>query len=553
MALELTPDVRIRRDNSGKVRQLTHARQYQPAAGELFSNGLSTSLTPRTLAEQYLRETAPVFEFSPGETANFSAAIGVSPTEAGVELRFKEEKAVGTSVSVAYDQTLHGLPIWDAGVTVRIDSKQMGVTGSHNATHYDIEAKRPTADALFLQNSITKEKLLELLGLAQQTDVTINATRALVYRFRLAERLSSQVKAHQKADDFVGLGGSEKVEFPTLVLPPLPDSIEEGKHYVVTEVLFKYEYPNWGPLNWRVFVEPETGAILYLRALVSCARGAVFKADPVTITGKLYGADTSSALLDEARNTVSLLGLTVPSSIESPLELQGEYVRLVNLKPPGTPMPSENSPYDFLYPCNTENFAACNAYHHCDGVFRLIQGMGIDVNSYFNNTDFPVPVDPHAYSDESSSVNAAANGNVLGNGLGSLVFGVAKPGSSFGISADLRVVLHEFGHALLWDHVGSPNFGFAHSPGDSLAAILLDPHSKAPDRFETFPFMKQSSGLSRRHNRSVDEGWGWFGHQWDTQYAGEQVLSTTMFRIYRAAGGDSLNVTEKEFASRYRT
>jgi hypothetical protein len=133
------------------------------------------------------------------------------------------------------------------------------------------------------------------------------------------------------------------------------------------------------------------------------------------------------------------------------------------------------------------------------------------------------------------------------------VFGVAAPNTTFGIAADVRVVIHEFGHGVLWDHVDSPNFGFAHSPGDSLAAILHDPISKAPDRFETFPFMKQSAGLSRNHNRPVSEGWAWGGpaNRDDTQYGSEQILSTTLFRIYRAAGGDSDEQSERVFASRY--
>ncbi|GAB3174842.1 hypothetical protein [Telluribacter humicola] len=131
MAIELTPDVKVRRDASGKVRQLSHPRQYRPASAELFSLDISTPLTLRTLAEQYLRDTAAVFDFAPEETANFAATAGISLTNAGVELRFKEEKAVGTGVTVAYDQTVYGLPIWDAGVTVRVDGKQMGVTGAH--------------------------------------------------------------------------------------------------------------------------------------------------------------------------------------------------------------------------------------------------------------------------------------------------------------------------------------------------------------------------------------------------------------------------------------
>lgn len=548
MPLELTPDVKVTRDGNGKIRQLSHPQQYRPAAVEMFARGMAPPLTPRTLAEQYLRDASSIFEFGPAETANFAAKSGPSPTTAGVELRFKEEKAVGSSVAVAYDQTVYGLPIWDAGVTVRIDGKLLGVTGAHNANHYHVEAQQPTADAPFLPNVMGNDKLTHVLGLASDSEIKINGTRALVYRYRPEERYDAQVSSHQNADAGTGLTGNQAVEFPVIKLPDIPAIIKAEQHYVVTEVLFSYRYLGWGEINWRIFVDPQTGAVLYLRALVACAHGAVFLTDPVTSTGTLYSAGSSPSVLDGIRSTLPLLGLKAPSPSGSPQELQGEYVKLVNLEVPNTAMPAEAPPYDFLYSCNTANFAACNAYHHCDGFFRLIQEMGIDVNTYFDNTDFPVKVDPHSLSGQ---VNAQAAGNVMGNGLGKLVFGVAQPRSNFGISADVRVVVHEFGHGILWDHVDSPNFGFAHSPGDSLGAILFDPLSKAPDRFETFPFMKESAGLSRRHDREVAQGWGWFGRNWDTQYGGEEVLSTTLFRIYRAAGGDSPDLADKQFASRY--
>jgi hypothetical protein len=555
MPIELTPDVKVRRDASGTVRQLSHAqRPYRPAPVELLAMG-AAPLTPRALAEQYLRDAAPVFGFTPAETANFSAETAPSATNAGVELRFKEEKAVGNGVTVSYDQTVYGLPIWDAGVAVRIDGKAMGVTSAHNAAHYAVQAQRPGAGAAYLPHVMDVDKVRGLLGL-KPTDpaLTINGTRALVYRYRPADRFDPQIEAHQNPDESTGMAGPSAVAFPTFPLPPVPATIQEA-HYVVTEVLFSYPFPGWGPLNWRAFVEPDTGAVLYLRALVSCALGAVFLTDPISRTGVLHSAATPVTVLDPIRDTVSLLGLQTPNPAGSPQELRGEYVRLVDLETPGTSLPSEPTPHQFLYSCSTENFAACSAYHHSDGVFRLIQGMGIDVNTYFNNTDFPVPVDPHVlFRDQFGNpapVNAAAPGNANGNGLERLVFGLARPSSTFGISADVRVVLHEFGHAVLWDHVSSPNFGFAHSPGDSLAAILHAPNSKAPDPGETFPFMKESAGLSRRHDRKVADGWGWFGSRWNTQYGGEQVLSTTMFRVYEAAGGASTDQAEREFASRY--
>ena len=59
-----------------------------------------------------------------------------------------------------------------------------------------------------------------------------------------------------------------------------------------------------------------------------------------------------------------------------------------------------------------------------------------------------------------------------------------------GIACDYRVVLHELGgHGVLYNHVNSANFGFAHSAGDSIAAVLNDAGSQAPDRFVTFPWV----------------------------------------------------------------
>ena len=548
MPIELTPDIKVRRDAAGNIRQLQHLdKPYRASTGPRMAGFAPATPSPRALAEAYLRDAASLYGMASAETANLAAAVSLAPTEAPVELRFKEEKTTGTAVTVAYNQTALGLPIWDAGMTVRIDAYQMHVTGSHNAAHYNIDVRAPDAAARYLPHAMAQEVVAKLLGLPAHADLKVNATRSLIYRYDPDDRFDDQIEAHEQASEMTGLAGVETPPVPTLPVPPVPPTIEKERHYVVTEVLFSYASQPWGPLNWRAFIEPETGAVLYLRALVACARGNVFLTDPVTSSGELRSAADPAAVLDPLRSTVPLAGLTANGTGGSQ-RLEGEYVRLVDLEPPGTNLPGEATPFDFFYSCDTENFAACNAYHHCDGFFRLLDGMGIDVQSYFNNTDFPVPVDPHAFNGQ---VNAAAPGNIAGNGLGRLVFGLARATSTFGIAADVRVVIHEFGHAVLWDHVDSPNFGWAHSPGDSLAVILHDPESKAPDRFETFPFMNASAGLSRRHDRDVAEGWAWGGRFDNRQYGSEQILSTTLFRVYRAAGGDSADLARRQFASRY--
>lgn len=545
MGFELTPDIEVRRDAEGRIRQLRHV--YRPYAEKGPSAFSEFAVTPRRLAEAYLRDTAELFGLSAESTSNFSASVAAAPTHAPVELRFQEEKSTGRALTVSYDQTVMGLPVWDAGMTVRINAEAMQVTGAHNATHYGVEPQAPSAGARFLPNSIDTATMAGLLGLGADAELSVSATRALIYRCDPQDRFDPEAEAHDQPDEHTGFAGEATPPLPKLPLPDLPPELEPGRHYVVTEVLFRHAARPWGELNWRAFVHPDTGAVLYLRALVACAHGSVFATDPVTSSGVEHGASVAASVLDLLRKEVPLNGLGEPGP-DGRQALAGKYVRLVDLEAPTTGLPSEASPFRFVYSCDTDDFAACNAYHHCDGFFRLLEEMGIDVESYFNDTDFPVPVDPHAKAGE---VNASAPGNVAGNGLGRLVFGLARTNSSFGISADARVVIHEFGHAVLWDHVRSPNFGWAHSPGDSLAAILHDPGSRAPDRFETFPFMKNSAGLSRRHDRRVEEGWAWGGSRDDRRYGSEQILSTTLFRVYRAAGGDSADPATRLWASRY--
>ena len=56
-----------------------------------------------------------------------------------------------------------------------------------------------------------------------------------------------------------------------------------------------------------------------------------------------------------------------------------------------------------------------------------------------------------------------------------------SPGVPLGIAADARWIWHEIGHVLLTTSVGELQFRFAHSPGDALAAIVMDPELELSD------------------------------------------------------------------------
>jgi zinc metalloprotease ZmpB len=258
-------------------------------------------------------------------------------------------------------------------------------------------------------------------------------------------------------------------------------------------------------------------------------------------------------VLNPFRSSVPLQGL----SGSNPQPLSGQFVELVNIVPPTVAPPTAaNPPADFIFDAPSRAFAGVNAYHHCDGLFRRMEDMGFNVTSYFDGTTFPVPVDACAFGDMR---NAQAPGNATRTGSGGFQFGLAgTPFPAVSIAADVRVVLHEFGHTLLRDNVHSPNFGFAHSAGDSLAAILLDPQSALRNdptrRFETFPWVIPN----RNHGRDIAQ-WAWDGPNYDpfnrfgvdaAGYLAEQILSTTLFRLYRAMGGDSQDAEERKLAAR---
>lgn len=128
--------------------------------------------------------------------------------------------------------------------------------------------------------------------------------------------------------------------------------------------------------------------------------------------------------------------------------------------------------------------------------------------------------------------------------------GSPAPAIPFGLAADRRWMWHEFGHVLLVASTGELEFRFAHSPGDALAAIVADPDSKLPGKLRgaTFPFVF----LPRRHDRCAHQGWSWSGtlhaalaqvpdarHPRRKGYASEQILSSSLFRLYRCIGGDT--------------
>ena len=126
-----------------------------------------------------------------------------------------------------------------------------------------------------------------------------------------------------------------------------------------------------------------------------------------------------------------------------------------------------------------------------------------------------------------------------------------------GVASDARWAWHEFGHVLNYASTGELEFPFAHSAGDALGAIAADPLSQlasaedpeAELRFASYPWIEVPG---RSHGRPALEGYCWCGQRNQVRlnfsaplqrhhhgYYEEQMLSSSLFRLYRSLGGDT--------------
>jgi zinc metalloprotease ZmpB len=523
MPFTLTPNVYIERAPDGTVRQLRHLQQPYLAAVQ----------TPRPLAAQYVHDVAGVYQIPPGALTMLGSPFHATNGFTGdpVRLHFSGETTLLGTSTIAYVQTLGGLPIWEAGVSVTVQAGPARVTSSFSTFHHDAKVEPPERDF----HPFQPPELERLLGLRErERALEITSQRRLIYRYQAALRTDPEA-----ATKPAPLQGPK----PTLVLPAVPGTISEHSHYVVVEVLFTTE-PGPHALHWRAFIEERSHSVVYLRAMLSCVLCNVFHIEPVTDTGNaaLNGC-SGDATLDPVQVTVDL-----PLTVANPQPLTGQFVAITDFRSP-TAAPPTSPPTDFTgLASDSINFGAVNAYYHIDRFFRLMSDLGIDPTTFFSATALPLPVD------HLDTTNGDPQAWTYGNsgGVGCAGIGFAHTNTSCAnpvlMGADQRVAFHECSHLILFERIHAANFGFCHSTGDSLAVIFSDRQSSTPDRFNSFPFIPFST---RRHDRDVTAGWAWGGTNDDKSYGSEQILSTTQFRLYRSAGGDDDRNAVQTYGSNY--
>jgi hypothetical protein len=273
---------------------------------------------------------------------------------------------------------------------------------------------------------------------------------------------------------------------------------------------------------------------------------------------------------------------------------------------PDPPPPPVHEVPDDSHPLRSDDLAAVHAFVRGKQLFQRLKAYGLDAQQYFRMARLPLLLQ-HRAAFRSASDGEVVNAQVsptsqglslyepfhapgrpqllVGFGWANLSHRECLPNNAkrrraqpLGLAADPRWAWHEFGHVLNFASTGELEFRFAHSAGDALAAIVADPDSQLADpgfqpqdpgaqpgdvqrlRFLTFPWAM----LGRSHGRPVLRSWCWCGRRSRLRlarhigpppipggYFEEQLMSSSLFRLYRAIGGDTLGRTPGDRARRH--
>lgn len=577
-------------DDAGRARSIRHSVQRWACE--------ENDVTQAAIG--YLRQVAPTYGIHAEQLANMHQQVSyLDPREQGDEYRLAEVKSSFDTSTLSFHQTVKNVPVWRSGISVTMKKGPNRVLRSVNTSLDGIEVSLPPKKIidqykrLFAyaeaRHALEKVKMTEvMLQEASETEEFVKSTLKLpqvivtrrkgrrtasaeksfaiirgrfwIYQYKEAERLlpgtgSTGVLTH--AESAATIPGM-------LSVPPLDKRIQEGKWYLTAEITFTVETAGQ-PLNWQVIIELATGSWLYLRPLFAgvdgrvfayTTSGVVFPIDPASQNAVGVTAASNNATLYGCTDLVPLERLNAPAPGDDQA-LTGTRVMLSDDDAPYIDPPTEPAGNDFDYQPRTNDFAAVSAYLLCDRIFAVMADLGFNIDDYFDETEFPIHVDHRASFGAADGVEI--NGYCGGDGSGGIglvgfcLCDLSDTTNPLGRAVDSRVFWHEVcGHGILFENADNNGFfRFCHSAGDALSLIFHDPWSTATDRFRYAPFHPT---LNRRADRDVADGWAWGGSRddWDSdyKYQAEEIMETTLFRIYRSIGGDAPWHDRRVFASR---
>lgn len=259
MAFEVTSEMSATYAADGALIRLSHpSRPFVPTGLRLDASRASEYPdAARRAAEIYLRRLLPSLDL-PGDCAQGMRFPLESemwlPREEPPGLRFLKEVERGNGIEVVFAQTAKGLPVWRSEISIRVGPSRIAVIGARSTACRDIgNVAIPGINAPFAPFRIDQERLRHCLSLDLLPEIT--GKRLLVYRYDPLDR-GNAVWSRMRS----------RVAGVTISPPAVPEQFSASSHYIVGEISFVYALRGTGPMNWRAFIEPQTGSVLRVDA-----------------------------------------------------------------------------------------------------------------------------------------------------------------------------------------------------------------------------------------------------------------------------------------------
>jgi hypothetical protein len=322
--------------------------------------------------------------------------------------------------------------------TLRLASIRHGLSSSH-VVYQQTLAGRPVYGAYLSVH----------LDDAGQVQVVQSRIRPDLRLARWQPTLSA-IEAVQQARAAIDFGAPRaNSPAPELVVLPMSDS----QARLVWRVMIAAAQPQG---DWEVLLDAASGQVIKRYNHLALARGRILDPSAPPQVG------TASLPL----RTLPLLGL------DDSGWLRGEFVDVT--QPAGyRPATAFSSSGDFLYEPDDPRFKEVMVYYHIDAVQRYLQALGYSASNTPPNgiRDRVTFASPHWFSQDQSFYSVSDDALHFGDG-------------GWPDALDPDIIVHEYGHALLYDlapHWGGGEMAaIGEGFGDYLAASLLAGSSADP-------------------------------------------------------------------------
>jgi len=272
-SLEVDQNATITRDDDGTVRAITFSDRGPAAPG---------TAGPAS-AKSHVRRLAGTIGINIAELGELDReATHVEPKESGPSFHLADKKTVFDTTTYVYAQTYLDTPVWGAGITATVHDETCRLLSVVSTSVTGIDAELPPARDI--------DRFRQLFSAGETGPGARDATskQALAAATaQLSDILGSSLDGDGEGTDrampelisgrfyVYQLDRARRIErepLPTLSLPPLPDSLEDGSWHLVAELVVRLPYEGQ-PMNWRLLVSVATADILYVRALTSRENG----------------------------------------------------------------------------------------------------------------------------------------------------------------------------------------------------------------------------------------------------------------------------------------